>query len=711
MMENIEALEKRLWAAADQLRANSGLGSNEYFLPLLGILFLRQASTRFNAVTKEVEDSLPSRGGQKRQSAKDDYTKRRSIFLRKESKYEFLASLKGEENLGEALNKAMDLIEADYNGLRGVLPRNYQVHSDAVLRSLIGIFNDDVLQKASGDVFGRIYEYFLMKFSMAGAHDSGEFFTPPSIVQMIVNVIEPDHGKVFDPACGSGGMFVQTSHFLEQQHKDVTKAVTFYGQEKNETTINIAKMNLAVHGLEGDIKKGNTFYEDQHEMLEKADFVMANPPFNVDGVDSKKINKDPRLPFGLPGVNKSNTVSNGNYLWISYFYSYLNAKGRAGFVMSSQASSAGNDDADVRRKIVETGHVDVMVAIRANFFYTRAVPCELWFFDKGKTKEKQGQILMVDARNIHRKVNRKIFDFSPEQLNNLSAIVWLYRGETDKYLELIQSYFGQLNSECKKIAPQAAEFTGDFKKMAGTLEEHSERMQKSKDIKKESKQGYQATLAELGKNLKELEKQNKNATVEVSRIVKLLSKGLPGKNVQQQKMSKEFEKSEGIVKGLLKLVDQCAKLGVKAIGLIRRITEGIDGILDIADRKELSQLARTFSESLNSGYDQTLLTSTLEPLRQALYLYRQIHWLQENFPDAKLHDVEGLVKLVARKEIEKNDWNLTPGRYVGVAPLEEDDGFDFEERLREIHDELAVLNGEAADLSKTIHGNFEEMGI
>ena len=603
----------------------------------------------------------------------------------------------------------MDQIEADYDGLKGVLPRNYEVHSDTLLRSLIGIFDDDVLQKASGDVFGRIYEYFLMKFSMAGAHDSGEFFTPPSIVQMIVNVIEPDHGKVFDPACGSGGMFVQTSHFLDQQHKDVTKAVTFYGQEKNETTINIAKMNLAVHGLEGDIKKGNTFYEDQHKMVGTADFVMANPPFNVDGVDSEKIKKDPRLPFGLPGVNKGKTVSNGNYLWISYFFSYLNAKGRAGFVMSSQASGAGHDEADLRRKLVESGHVDVMVAIRSNFFYTRGVPCELWFFDKGKPKENQDKILMLDARNIHRKVTRKIFDFSPEQLNNLSAIVWLYRGETGKYLRLIQDYFGQLNHECEKVTFQISSFTEDLRNMSTTLEEHFEHLQKNKEVKKESIQDYQATLTELRKSVKEFQSEKNKALPVVDRFVKRLSKGLPETNAQQHRMNKDFQPGAELVKNLLKLIEHCAKIGVIAVGQLREIAEETEGMLNVANRKELSQFARSYSASEPNGEDQTLLTETLEPLRQALYLYRQIHWLQEKFPDAKLRDVQGLVKLVSYKEIEKNDCSLTPGRYVGIAPIEEDENFNFEDRLKEIDNEVQVLNSEAIQLAKRIHRHFEEL--
>jgi type I restriction enzyme M protein len=264
---------------------------------------------------------------------------------------------------------------------------------------------------------------------------------------MIVNVIEPDHGKVIDPACGSGGMFVQSAHFIERMHKNPTQVATFYGQEKNPTTIRLAKMNLAVHGLEGNIQKGITYYEDNHDLRGGCDFVMANPPFNVDDVDAEKIKNDPRLPFGLPGVNKKGAVSNGNYLWISYFYSYLNTKGRAGFVMSSQASSAGRDEAKVRQKMVESGHVDAMIAIRSNFFYTRTVPCELWFMDKGKPEAMKDKVLMLDARNVFTKITRKIYDFSPEQLANLTAIFWLYRGRTDDFLGLVESYLSRTLEE------------------------------------------------------------------------------------------------------------------------------------------------------------------------------------------------------------------------------------------------------------------------
>src|ERR1022692_1039959 len=253
-------------------------------------------------------------------------------------------------------------------------------------------------------------------------------------------------------------MFVQSAHLVEARHHNPSEALTFYGLEKNQTTIRLAKMNLAVHGLDGNIQKAITYYEDPHELLGKADFVMANPPFNVDEVDAENVKNDPRLPFGLPGVNKNKKVSNGNYLWISYFYSYLNKSGRAGFVMSSQASSAGHGEAEVRRKLVETGDVDVMISIRSNFFYTRTVPCELWHFDRSKPAERRDQVLMIDARKIYRKVTRKIYDFTPEQISNLSAIVWLYRGQSDRFIALVQEYLECTLAEAAAIAGKTDAF-------------------------------------------------------------------------------------------------------------------------------------------------------------------------------------------------------------------------------------------------------------
>ena len=341
-------------------------------------------------------------------------------MLPEAARYDVLLEMPKDGNLGAAVTTAMEAVEDHFPPLAGQLPKDYERFEDDVLEEMMRTFDSEALRTASGDVFGRIYEYFLAEFSKEGAHDNGEFFTPPSIVQTMVNVIEPDHGVVLDPACGSGGMFVQSSHFIEDAGEDTMKRVTFYGHDKNETTAKLAQVNLAVHGLEGRIRAGNeaiTYYKDPHVLVGECDFVMANPPFNVDEVDAEKVRGDKHLPFGLPGVNKAKKVSNANYLWLQYFYSYLNENGRAGVVMSSQASSAGRDEAKVRRKLVESGAVDVMIDIRGNFFYKRTVPCQLWFFDRAKEQDEVrcDQVLMLDARSIHREVTRAIYDFSPEQ--------------------------------------------------------------------------------------------------------------------------------------------------------------------------------------------------------------------------------------------------------------------------------------------------------
>ena len=441
-LEHIEAIEKRLWSAADTLRANSNFAANEFFMPVMGLIFLRHAYSRYLAVKDDVLKSLPSRGGRTREPTKEDFSARGAVFLRPEAQFDHLVSLPDSANRADAIIKAMESIEEDYETLKGVLPKEeYNELDNEILGQLLRKLNPEELKKMSGDVFGRIYEYFLTQFAGTKAHDGGEFFTPVSLVSFIARVLETDSGVVLDPACGSGGMFVQSARVVERQNQNPTEKLTFFGMEKNATTIRLAKMNLAVHGLEGDIAKAITYYEDPHELVGKADFVMANPPFNVDEIDADKIKNDPRLPFGLPSVNDKGKVSNGNYVWISYFYSYLNEHGRAGFVMAAGAESAGRGDALVRQKLVETGDVDIMVSIRSNFFYTRSVPCVLWFLNRAKrTEEQKKHVLMIDARNVYRKVTRKINDFSPEQEQNLLAIVWLYRGETKRYKELLADY-------------------------------------------------------------------------------------------------------------------------------------------------------------------------------------------------------------------------------------------------------------------------------
>src|SRR5690554_3199201 len=430
--DEIKKLETELWGAADNLRANSKLTAAEYKDPVLGLILLRYAQNKFEEAKKQIEENLPinPRTNQKREITKNDFLGAGAMYLQEKSQFDYLVNLPESAVIAEAVNEAMKLIEEDYKDLAGILPKNYQEFDADLLRSLLRVFNKDAVKNISGDVFGRIYEFFLMKFSMsgAGAQEGGEFFTPPSLVQLIVNFIEPDHGIIHDPACGSGGMFVQTGHFIQSKaNKQVNEAITVYGTELKSNNVRLAKMNLAIHGIEGKIIEDNSFYSNPHELTGKCDFVMANPPFNVKKIDKGKesVKTDPRLPFGLPRND------NGNYMWIQYFHSYLNDKGRAGFVMASSATDAGHSEKLIRQQLIETEDVDVIVAVGNNFFYTRSLPCHLWFFDKGKPQANKNRILMLDARNTFRVVSSTINDFSDGQLLNLTTIVQLYRGNLD----------------------------------------------------------------------------------------------------------------------------------------------------------------------------------------------------------------------------------------------------------------------------------------
>ena len=456
-MVNIRKLESDLWESADLLRAGSKLTSNQYCMPVLGLIFLRYAYSRFKLVEKEILKNRPVRGGRVLPVEASDFVSKSALFLPREAQYEYLVNLPADiasaeltnqsghtmNSLGEVVNNAMELVEAQSEQLTGVLPKDYTIFSDELLAELLRIFNNSALDEVGGDVIGRIYEYFLNKFAKNIAQDDGVFFTPKSLVKMIVNILEPQGGMLLDPACGSGGMFVQTGDFVNAAGMEANAAMTFYGQEKVEYNAQLCLMNMAVHGLNGIIKSGdeaNTFYHDAHNLDGCCDYVMANPPFNVDKVNSESAQSAGRLPFGLPSVNKAKEVGNANYLWISYFYSYLNERGRAGFVMASSATDSSGKDKDIRQRLVESGHVDVMVSVGNIFFYTKSLPCSLWFFDKGKPEALRDKVLFIDARNYYTVVDRTLNEWSEWQLKNLNAIVWLYRGETEKYAALLEEY-------------------------------------------------------------------------------------------------------------------------------------------------------------------------------------------------------------------------------------------------------------------------------
>jgi type I restriction enzyme M protein len=494
-------------------------------------------------------------------------------------------------------------------------------------------------------------------------------------------------------------MFVQSSHFIEHEGGDTARKVVFYGQEKNRDTIRIAKMNLAVHGLEGKIAEAITYYQDEHSLVGKCDFVMANPPFNVDLVDAERIAGDPRLPFGLPGVNKQKKVGNGNYLWISYFWSYLSERGRAGFVMSSQASSAGHGEKEVRRKIVETGDVDVMISIRSNFFYTRTVPCELWHFDRAKPPERRDKVLMLDARNVYRKVTRKIYDFSPEQMKNLAAIVWLYRGQQPRFLALVKDYLARVCAESEPVPGALAPFEATLADLRSRFDALVTAAAQG-HLDAASKQSLADARDELREAAALYEADAKKLLASLAAFGKQHAKALPEQNGAQHAARKAFDPIAEAIRGLVKQVDLLYKLAARLADLGAELAAH-DAVSTAYDRRATGRLVKQLDEERKAAVEQ---------LKHAAYFHRQVAWLQDRFPKAELEAVPGLVKLVDRAEIEAADWSLTPGRYVGVAPPEEDEDFDFEQNLRDIHTELADLNKEAAELAAKIQANFEELG-
>ena len=621
---SLKALEAQLWDAADNLRANSKLTSAEYCMPVLGLLFLRYAYSRFMMVHDQILKENPSRPGRPFIVKESHFKAKSAIFLPEMAQYKYLLGLKANvasmglldingqpiNSLGEALNNAMSLIENQSEQLKGILPKNYNSLPDDLLFSLLENFNNDALNDVGGDVLGRIYEYFLGKFAKSVASDDGVFFTPKSLVRMIVNIIEPQKGVLLDPACGSGGMFVQTGDFVNSAGMAANTQMTFYGQEKAEFNAKLCAMNIAVHGLNGKIKSGNeanTFYNDAHNLVGQCDYVMANPPFNVDKVNSETASNAGRLPFGLPSVNKkTKMVGNANYLWIQYFYAYLKETGRAGFVMASSATDSQSKDKDIRQQLVETGDVDVMISVGNNFFYTLSLPCSLWFFNRGKAEAVRDKVLFIDARNYYTVVDRTLNEWTDWQLKNLNAIVWLYRGEVDKYQNLVAE--------------------------------------------------YRKALREYGEA-----SQNKD-------FVAALNDG------------NDFAKTIIDLQAFIEKVRAQAKEAVE-------------------------QAAKKEKKYIRAQYDEDIAF-----FEEVLTVAKEADWLYSKFADGEYQDVLGLCKIATKAEIAEKNYSLTPGAYVGVAPVQ-DDGVNFAERMQEIHQELLALQAESNVLMETISKNFKEMGI
>lgn len=661
----LKQLESDLWEAADRLRAGSKLNSNQYCMPVLGLLFLRYAFGRFKRVEKEILAARPMRNGRTLPVEASDFLSKNALYLPREAQYDFLVALPENlrvsgltyedghfiNSLGEAINYAMELVERQSSQLQGVLPRTYTEFPESLLRELLRIFNNDALSQVGGDAMGRIYEYFLNKFAKNVAQDDGVFFTPKSLVKMIVNVLEPRRGILLDPACGSGGMFVQTGDFIEHAGGSAANlSMTFYGQEKVDYNAKLCLMNMAVHGLSGSVRSGdeaNTFYHDAHNLEGKCDYVMANPPFNVDRVKAESAEAAGRLPFGLPAVNKEKEVSNGNYLWISYFYAYLNKTGRAGFVMPSSSTDSQGKDKEIRQKLVETGHVDVMVAVGNNFFYTKSLPCTLWFFDKGKKETLKDKVLFLDARNYYTQVDRTLNEWTDWQLKNLNAVVWLYRGQTDKYKALQQEY--------RDVLRTYASMKNDEKWNAALSDTLS--------------------LAETVDALTAFIDQQH--TVAKSEIDTARTK---------EQAEKEQRKAD---KAALEAV-KGDKEAVKKLKAEIKARKASDDTTKKAKDLEV-QWHKTFA-----FYDEVHTVA-----KEAL-------WLFEKFGDGTYKDIPGLCKIASRKDIAEKNFSLTPGAYVGVV-AQETDGVDFNARMKAIHTELKSLQATSNALMTTICENFAEL--
>lgn len=746
--QELKQLEDDLWEAADQLRANSKLTASEYSMPVLGLIFLRHATTRFNDLLPEVEKAVPARatGALREDRIKLGFQGKAAIYLPETARYDYLAALPAGTNVGAAIRDAMIAIEdsvTDQKGqklLEGALPKDYLGLEQDLLAELIKIFNRPALQTAKGDVFGRIYEYFLNQFAQSGAQEGGEFFTPPSLVRMIVNVIEPDHGVVLDPACGSAGMFVQTGHFIEEvRHKNTNEIdITFYGQEKADLNSKLARMNLAVHGLEGNIRIGNTFYEDHHQMLGACDFVMANPPFNVDGVQVAKIksqvgeNQTGRLPFGLPGVagkskGKNNgdgeTISNANSLWIQYFYSYLNESGRAGFVMASSASDAGNKDKEIRQKLVESGHVDVMMSIGPKFFYTRTLPCALWFFDKGKPDDLLDTVLMIDARNIYTVVSARSHVFTEEQLTNLTAITWLYRGEQEKFVALLASYQGQLAQHLSQLAECLANDEQQVSALATALRNFAqatadegaiaavrEKLGEDHGITDELLLAYRAEVQKVDEQTDGWRQALEVVQNEASTVLKALATLTEQSTFDQRKaLQGKAEAINSVLKAGLMALEARHKAWLKLLELTEKTFRGRQWVAFDGDAARDAKKA-LLPRDVKKREKPSVRDLGVDAFKRAVYFIAQTHWLLSRFPSGLYENVPGLCKAVSRDDIKDSNYSLTPGRYVGAAvgAQDGDDGQAFIDRMCEIHDELEILNLTASELAAKITASFRE---
>jgi type I restriction enzyme M protein len=690
--DQLKKLEKDLWSAADKLRANSDLKASEYSTPVLGLIFLKFADNKY----RQFEDAILAeyqklKGTRRERTLQEIAIERCGFVLGPLARYDHLLNLPEKEDIAKAIRAAMASIESSKPELLGVLPQEEydrftrSENNRHIPKALLKLFSDIPLD-ASGDVFGQIYEYFLSNFALSEGQGGGEFFTPRSVVRLMVEIIEPHGGKVFDPACGSGGMFVQSAQFIEQHRQDAAADlnVYVYGTEKTLETVKLAKMNLAVNGLRGDVKQANAYYEDPFGSFGAFDYVLANPPFNVDDVSLEQVEKDKRFnTYGVPrnkgkgkkGDEAKETVPNGNYLWINLFATSLKPAGRAALVMANSASDARHSEADIRRTLVEKNLIYGMLTLPSNLFYTVTLPATLWFFDKGKADE---LVLFIDARNVFTQIDRAHRELSEEQIQNIAIIPRLHKGRRQEFVALIDRYFSQ---GLARLVESQAHIPALTERLLAVLGEE--------DDAQAAAAGRQAVqhLGAQWASLEPLVQAQQDYTRSHG-----VSQDVDARNLAQHALRQRFTPFFTALHASLKQLDKA----------IREMDKRKAEAAKAAGRRGGgNRLTKGVKETVQALHDE---------VKAAESYYAHVEWLQERFPAASYEDVTGLCKLATRAEIEEQDWSLNPGRYVGVV-IEEDGKTEeeFLSGLQDAMDELEQLNAMAAKLAETVTHNVESI--
>lgn len=714
--EQLKILEDNLWDAANNFRANSDLKSSEYATPVLGLIFLKFADNKYQAYEKAIDQEYVDQSGRRFQREKHEIAiEKCGFYLPDYARYDYLLSaeeggkeVKLEDDTLKILSTAQ-LIKRAMKGIeqyqdekfQDVLPKDQydriEKSNKTILPNLLATFND-IPKDASGDVFGKIYEYFLGKFALSEGQKGGQFFTPTSVVRLIVEIIEPFKGRVYDPACGSGGMFVQSAKFIER-HRSDTSDIYVEGQEKTGDTVRLAKMNLLVNGLRGEIKQANSYADDPFESYGKFDYVMANPPFNVKTVKEDTVKDDPRFTeYGLPKTKGSKKtqgkITDANYLWISLFASSLNDNGRAGFVMANSASDARNAEYEIRKRIVDSGIVDVMVSMPSNMFFTVTLPATLWFFDKGKrNSERKNKVLFIDARETYRQIDRAHREFTEEQVLNLAAIVRLYRKEHEEYLEVLLHHLKEAQEHIEPALTKGKDYAEllnairlDLLNFIAGIKEKLKPAQQKKLIEEGLEYKLEQLLLDTSSLSSSLEFP---AEVSLSAIIQA-AEPLTSITEFQQKWEKGLSSFR---KELEHCLNRCSKsLKVK----------GDKSWNDL----ELNRAGKVLDESAKDYVAEK---------DQIIYYYKQFQWLQERFPEGKYQDINGLCKVADREEVLEQDYSLNPGRYVGIRIEEENlSEEEFSYRIQSLHREFIELDNKSittsAEIKSTIKTLINELG-